>query len=136
MQGIVARNGDVRLVPLFGLKEEDLQDGIESYVKKGSNLYTDQRIGYGTCKYTHKTVNHSKEFRHPITGAHINTIEHLWGHWKGIIRTIHHGVTMRWRQTYLYSFATKWNYRWVPNMFEFIFSLTINTKLNPIPALL
>jgi len=129
MFGVVERKGDVRLMPLFGLKEEDLQEGLEEYVKKGSQLFTDRRVGYSNLKYSHKTVNHSKEFKDKKTGAHINTMEHLWGTWKGIIRTVHHGVTKAWRWSYLYSFATKWNYRWLPNLFEFIVHLTTKPYL-------
>ena len=39
-----------------------------------------------TRDYTHLTVNHYQNFVDPNTGAHIKTVERLWGGCKSIIR--------------------------------------------------
>jgi len=137
VQGLVSRNGDLRLTPLAGLEEVDLQDGVSCYIKRGSLLFTDGRAGYGNVHLVHQTVNHSKGEYVSFTdrNVHTNTIEQIWGMMKGILRTVHHGVTKKWRYSYLYSFACKYNYRYLPNLFTFMVDLSTQPKLCPTIAL-
>lgn len=63
---------------------------IKHYVHKGTTIYTDEwkayyripKLGYG---YTHKTINHSKNFVAPVTGVHTQNIERTWKDAKGWI---------------------------------------------------
>jgi hypothetical protein len=55
------------------------------YVKPGSEIHSDQWAAYlFTCDievsppFIHKTVNHSENFRDPVTSAHTNNVEAYW----------------------------------------------------------
>jgi ISXO2-like transposase domain len=59
-----------------------LEKAIRMYVNPQSTIITDCWKGYGwlasTSDYVHQTVNHSKCFKDPDSGAHTNTIEGTW----------------------------------------------------------
>ena len=61
---------------------ETLQAIIEEYVHEGSIILTDCWRGYGFLEnhesYEHQTVNHSQNFKDPVTGVHTNSIEGTW----------------------------------------------------------
>lgn len=70
----------------FAIQVEDrsantLLNIIETHVKHGSIVYTDCWKGYNgisdTLKLEHQTVNHSKNFKDPLTGVCTNKIEGL-----------------------------------------------------------
>lgn len=61
--------------------ENKFNDIILKYVYKGSIIYTDTWGYYDKLEklgFEHKTVDHNKYFKDPITGVHINTIEGKW----------------------------------------------------------
>jgi len=95
IQGIVERDGrKLRLMTVPNVKEATLYPHIEENVVYGSRLLTDQRNTYAITGiyYHHQTVNHSiKEFARG--DVHTNTIEQIRGWIKGVVRTIHHGVS-------------------------------------------
>ena len=54
---------------------------VKSHVIEGSIIYTDLWKGYNHLEengYEHSTVNHSQNFKDPITGTHTNSIEGTW----------------------------------------------------------
>ncbi|GBN39308.1 hypothetical protein AVEN_148385-1 [Araneus ventricosus] len=61
---------------------ETLIEITKKYVKPGSTVLTDCWVSYNGLTaegYVHHTVNHSKNFKDPITGVHTNGIEGTWG---------------------------------------------------------
>jgi transposase-like protein len=80
----------VFLVPVESRDSETLLTLIDRHVKPGSIIYTDMWAAYGGVRgllgMPHFTVNHSKNFKDPLTGVHTNTIEGLWNGVKSRIR--------------------------------------------------
>lgn len=70
------------IVPVENRNSETLQAIINTHVNPGSTIITDLWKGYNSIseynEYEHLTVNHSKNFKDPVTGAHSNTIEGTW----------------------------------------------------------
>lgn len=58
-----------------------LQSVIQKNVCRGSIVYTDEWRGYigirESCEVEHRTVNHSRHFKDPVTGICTNTVEGL-----------------------------------------------------------
>jgi len=105
------------------VKEKTLYPLIKKHVQTKSDFYTDSRITYAITgvRYEHRCVNHSKhEFARGI--VHTNTIEQIWGHIKGIIRTIHHGISKKHRKSYLAWFQLKYNNLHDSNFFYLVLS--------------
>lgn len=117
--GIVERGRKkLRLMAIPNVKEETLYPHIARNVKRGSKLFTDSRVTYSITgiEYHHQVTNHSaKEFARGE--VHSNTIERIWGDIKGVIRTIHHGVTKKYRELYLAQYAFKYENIHSTNLF-------------------
>ena len=118
--GIVERGRrKIRLIIIPDVKEATLYPHIRKNIEEGSSFFTDSRITYSITgvRYHHKTTNHSKgEFALP-GGIHSNTIEQIWGDIKGIIRTIHHGVSKKYRALYLAQYAFSYQFKHSTNLF-------------------
>jgi transposase-like protein len=74
-------NKKIFLLPIKERNINNIDLIIKKYVKKGTTIYTDCWKGYNNLRnigYKHKTVNHKKYFKDPITGVHTNTIEGTW----------------------------------------------------------
>lgn len=99
----------LHLYPVENVKEESLYPHIKANVEYGSKFFTDSRVSYSaTCVYyQHWTTNHSKS-EYSKWEIHSNTIEQIWGDIKGIIRTIHHWVSKKYRQLYLALYTAKY----------------------------
>ena len=81
-------NKKIFLEPIEERNIENINEIINKYIKKGTTIYTDCWKGYNDLNkigYKHKTVNHKKHFKDPITGIHTNTIE---GTWNGLKQSI------------------------------------------------
>lgn len=130
MLGMVEREGSVKLFPIIDRKEDQLYYPHLRYVKKGSIIMTDGHMSYSalSISFIHHWVNHSiKEW----TRNHIwtNTIEGVWSMLKGIIRTIHHGVSKRYLQGYCNLFAFRYSHRHLS--FNQLFPIFINKICQP-----
>lgn len=120
--GFVERGSrKLRLDIIPNVKEKTLYPLVEQHVKRGSTFCTDSRISYSSAGiyYKHRTTNHSKgEFaREGI--IHSNTIEQIWGDIKGIIRTIHHGISKKYRHLYLAQYIFKYENLHSSNLFTY-----------------
>jgi hypothetical protein len=74
---------------------ETLLQHILKVVLPGSEIWTDELQSYrclsvlvGVSPYTHKTVNHSRYFRDPMTGLCTNRAEGYCSRLKGMIRRL------------------------------------------------
>lgn len=74
--------GKVFLARVEDRSAATLEDVIRRYVRPGSIIHTDMWRGYSqlasTGIFSHSVVNHSENFKDPITGVHTNTIEGTW----------------------------------------------------------
>jgi len=124
VMGIVQRSRNkvgrrLRLFTIPNVKEKTLYPLIRQNVKEKSRLFTDSRISYAATGiyYHHQTTNHSKgEFARDE--VHSNTIEQIWGWIKGIIRTIHHGISKKYRELYLAQFIFRYENEHISNLFN------------------
>ncbi len=125
VMGLVQRNKrKLILLTIPNVKEETLYPLIEKNVKRGSYFFTDSRVSYSSAGifFKHKTTNHSKGEFARDNFIHSNTIEQIWGDIKGIIRTIHHGITKKYRKYYLNFYSIKYENIHSSNLFYFILS--------------
>ncbi len=108
--------------------EATLMEQVEHHVLPHARVNTDGWVGYHglSIHYTHDSVNHSKaEFARDE--AHTNTIEQIWGMIKGILRTIHHGVSKKYRSLYLKQFIFRYEHEHSHNLFK----LTLSKLFSP-----
>jgi transposase-like protein len=70
------------IIPVQNRTAETLLEAINHHVLPGSIISTDLWRGYNSLNtinsYAHLTVNHSKHFKDPESGANTNTIEGTW----------------------------------------------------------
>ena len=117
--GIVGRNGGrvmTQIVP--NVKARTLLPVLWKHVPayKGTRVYTDELASYNLLPklgYVHGRVNHSQdEF---VRGeVHTNTIDGFWSLVKRSIDGVHHSVSPKHLQSYLNSFAFRYNRRHSP----------------------
>lgn len=134
IMGIVQREPrKVAIHVIPNVRECTLWPIIKSTIKPWSLFCTDMRISYSIAwiHYHHATTNHSsKEFWHRYTNRewrelmiHSNTIEQLWWQFKGVIRTIHHGVTKKYRMSYLNEQIIRYEHWKKSNLYYYFLSL-------------
>lgn len=83
--GVERTSGNFFLVPVDKRDRETLIPIIQKYILPGTTIISDCWRAYNELKnigFDHYTVNHSKNFVDPQTGAHTNQIEGLWRHAK------------------------------------------------------
>jgi hypothetical protein len=126
MFGLVDRiNHKLRLVLLpHDPNEAIIHEKVHQHVRRRSTVMTDGASYYGfiSALFDKYSVNHSKsEFARRQYGLkiHTNTMEQIWGDIKGIIRTIHHGVSKAYRLLYLAEYAFRYNFKRSHDLFFF-----------------
>ena len=93
---------------------------VTSCIQEGSQIHSDNASYYCDFKlqYHHFTTNHSKweyatlnthKKSWEVIRVHSNTIEHIWWDFKGIVRTIHHGISKKYRKQYLAQYAFRYS---------------------------
>lgn len=118
--GFVQRNErKLRLEEIPNVQEKTLYPLVKKHVQPGTSFFTDSRVSYAITGiyYHHQTTNHSKGEFARKGGVHSNTIEQIWGDIKGIIRTIHHGISKKYRKLYLAQYIFKYQYALSSNLF-------------------
>jgi len=118
----------LQLYSIENVQEKTLYPLIKKNVEYRSKFFTDMRVSYHTTsiRYLHWTTNHSKgEFAR--WEVHSNTIEQIWGDIKGIIRTIHHWVSKKYRLYYLAQYITKYENIKLNDLFYFTLSKILIT---------
>jgi transposase-like protein len=78
VMGLLERDGKVKAMHIPNVQRETLQSEIRENVEPGSNIFTDQWVGYKGLKkeYVHKVINHMRAY---VRGnVHTNTIENFW----------------------------------------------------------
>jgi transposase-like protein len=118
--GIVERtHKKLQFVLIPNTKEKTIRKVVLKHVKKRSVLNTDGAMYYGfaSVNYEQNSVIHSQKEFARAGGIHTNTMEQIWGDFKGIIRTIHHGVSKTYRLLYLAQYAFRYNIKFKADLF-------------------
>lgn len=125
VMGMIQRDGEViaRVVP--NIKKQTLHTIIESNVKAGSEIHTDELTSYqGLNKkgFKHSTVNHGiKEYVRET--CHVNAVESFWARLKLSIKGTHIHVSGKYLQDYVREFEYRFNSRKNPQrMFDELIS--------------
>lgn len=108
----------LRLLFIPDRSEPVIATALQATTKPGGILCTDSWPAYDHTSiwYTHIRVNHSNhEFARD--GYTSNHVEIVWGRIKGVLRTIHHGVTKRYLFHYLAEFCYSYEHKHSPNSF-------------------
>lgn len=110
--GMVARNGDVRAIPVENVKMATLQPIIEANVAKGSNVMTDELHSYNKLSenYEHETVSHAQK-EYVRGNVHTQNIENFWSLLKRGILGIYHHVSPEHLHRYVDEFEYRYNSR-------------------------
>lgn len=132
--GIAQRNPRrIYLEDIPDVKEKTLYPIIRNTIEPGSLFCTDRRVTYSitSIHYHHATTNHSKwEFGYTYTNKewkeikiHSNTVEQLWWQLKGVIRTIHHWISKKYRMSYLNEQIIRYEHWKDTNLYYYFLSL-------------
>jgi len=110
--GIVERQGAVKFFPILDRSEISVYFPHRKYVAAGSLVCTDGLSSYDSLnfRFIHHWVNHSVG-QFAWNDIHTNTIEGVWSMLKGIIRTIHHGVSKKYLLEYCQLFSFMYSNR-------------------------
>jgi transposase len=113
VMGMAKRKGKIIAKVTPDVKARTLLPNIRKHVMPSSTIFTDELASYnGLAKagYRHHRVHHSA--RVYVSGtAHTNTIEGFWSLVKRGIDGVHHLVSHKYLQSYLNSYAYRWNHR-------------------------
>lgn len=123
------QNGHVNLTVIPNTQAATLKPVIESLVKKGAILVTDDWDAYRTMRsdYFHVIVDHQAgEY---VRGAfHTNSIEGFWSQFKRGVYGIYHQVSRKHLHRYCSEFSYRYNSRKITDPERFNFCLTAIDK--------
>jgi transposase-like protein len=115
--GMIEEGGDVVVEVLPSFKRSDMQGVIARHVREGTEVHTDEHMGYDKLEYrgyTHKTVNHSRKEYVAEDGTNTNAVENFWRHLKSSIQGTHIGVSPKYMERYAKEFEYRFNRRMRP----------------------
>ena len=95
--GLYKSSREVRFFIVKDRKGNTLRELIRSVCTRGSTIVTDQSRGYSKLEedgFLHKTINHSKWFVDPESGAHTQGIERVQVEGKAILKRHRHPTTL------------------------------------------
>jgi transposase-like protein len=118
-------NGKVNTTVVKNTKASTLKPIIESMVKSGSILVTDEWHGYNNLskEYQHKIINH-KMNQYSKDGFNTNGIEGFWSLFKRGIYGIYHSASPKHLDRYCNEFTYRFNTRNICDVERFSLSLT------------
>lgn len=118
--GMVQREGEVRVKYVPNAKKENLDPFINSTIKVGAKVYTDEYYAYHDLKnkFDHETIKHSDKV-YVIGDIHTNTIENFWSVFKRTIYGTHHIVSRKHIQRYCNEIAHRYNTRKIRDAVRF-----------------
>lgn len=114
--GLIERPGRVRAMVVPNTKGATLLPIIQSSVKRGSTMMTDEYLSYSRVKklgYKHQTVHHAAK-EYVREKVHTNSIEGFWSQLKRSIDGTHHAVSPLMLQNYVDEHVWRWNLRGEP----------------------
>jgi transposase-like protein len=110
---MIERGGKLVAQVVQNTKQETIEPIINSHIKKGSNVYTDEWYRHSNLvqNFNHKIVNHS--IKQYVNGeASTNSAESFNACLKGTIKgTYHNNISKKYTQKYVDEIAFRFNTR-------------------------
>lgn len=132
--GIASRKGNVLAQKVVDAKGSTLIPIIRNNVKEGSEVYTDEFIGYNTLKdseFKHAFVQHKiREFA--VGSVNTNMIEGFWSQLKRMIFGVYHFVSAHYLQRYVDESVFRYNTREMKEgeRFQRMFTFVLNSNVD------
>ena len=119
--GVVERGGKVKAQKVKDVKSDTLKRVIRANVEKGSNIITDEWIGYKDIDedFIHDVISHSAG-QYVIGHAHTNTIENFWSLLKRGIMGQYHKLSAHHLNKYIDEFCFRHNNRDNGSIFDLV----------------
>lgn len=117
--GMVERGGRAKVKHVKSSGKRVLVPEIQSSVKSGSTVYSDEWAAYGKLPlygYPHETVNHSQH-QYVAGRVHTQNIENFWSNMKRGIKGVYRHVDAQYLQAYADEYAFRYSHRKSPSMF-------------------
>ena len=102
-------SGNAFMVEVQARDAQTLLPIIRQHIRPGTRIYSDEWRAYRAIQarpgrqYGHTTVNHSRHFVDPATGAHTQNVEGMWSTCKRMMRSLN-VMHSRLLDTYLQEF--------------------------------
>lgn len=111
--GMLERGGELRARKVPDTSAATVQGELRQNVEPGTNIMTDEHRGYRGLNgvFNHHTVNHSAGEYVKHYFIHTNGLEGAWSLFKRQVFGIHHFVSTKHLDRYLYEFTLRYNRR-------------------------
>ena len=114
-------NNTIKAFVVDNTKSYNMIEIAMNNIEEGSEIHTDEYKSYKLFKtfYTHKSVNHSKEYVNSDK-VHINNLENFFGTMKRGIYGIYHHISKKYLQNYVNEYCFRYNNRKDINVFDLL----------------